>query len=169
MQLQHHNAKFKKRNFPILLVCDNVTKAPNIGSLFRTAEAFGVEKIIFCGEYVPIGRRMTKTSRATEKMVDFEVHQNINEVVEDLKAKEFKIISLEINSQSQAIHKHTIPNQPLALIIGDENHGISEKILSISDAILHIEMFGHNSSMNVVQASAIALYEISKQFMRNSQ
>jgi tRNA G18 (ribose-2'-O)-methylase SpoU len=163
MQTNHHNSSFQKHNFPIVLVCDNITKAPNIGSLFRTAEAFGVEKLIFCGENVPLGRRMTKTSRATEKSVVHEVHKTILDVVTELKKQGYLIVSLEITSGSLPIHKYRFPSQPLALILGDENHGISEPVLKQSDVSLHIDMFGHNSSMNVVQAASIALYEITKQ------
>jgi len=61
MQLTHYQSKFKKHTFPIALVCDRVTKAPNIGSLLRISDAFGIEKLILCGEHVPVGKRITKT------------------------------------------------------------------------------------------------------------
>lgn len=163
MQLSHHNNKFRSRHFPIVLVCDNIIKAPNIGSLFRIADAFGIEKLIFCGPNVPLGKRMTKTSRATEKVVTFEQYESAFEIVTDLKSKNYAIISLEISSMSIALPHFSVPNQPIALIIGDENHGISNAILEISDAVVHIDMFGQNSSMNVVQATSIALYEFTKQ------
>ena len=166
MQLNHYNTNFTKRTFPITLVCENVTNAPNIGSLFRIADAFGVEKIIFCGEAIPLGRKMTKTSRATEKVVNYEVAENILDVVADLKSSGFSIISLEITDKSTPIHQFKrLTNQPIVLVIGDENFGVSEAILKQSDTVIHIEMFGQNSSMNVVQATNIALYEITKQMM----
>jgi tRNA G18 (ribose-2'-O)-methylase SpoU len=163
MQTDHHNSSFQFKKFPIVLVCDNITKAPNIGSLFRTADAFGVEKLIFCGKDIPLGRRMTKTSRATEKVVVHEVHETILDVIIELKDQGYYIIALEITSHSAPIHNYIFTHQPLAIIIGDENHGVSDAVLKHSDVILHIDMFGQNSSMNVVQASAIALYEITKQ------
>ena len=166
MQLTHYNTNFTKRSFPIVLVCDNVTNAPNIGSLFRISDAFGIEKLILCGEYIPLGRKMTKTSRATEKVVDFEVFESASEVVENLKSKGYQIISLEITDISKPIHEFKFSmKKPIALIIGDENFGVSEAILNSSDAIIHIDMFGQNSSMNVVQATNIALYEITKQLL----
>ena len=166
MQLTHYNTNFKNRSFPITLVCENVTNAPNIGSIFRTADAFGIEKLIFCGEFIPLGRKMTKTSRATEKVVNFEVKDNALKVIETLKKDGFTIISLEITSNSQPIHSVEFSNEkPIALVIGDENFGVSEAILKLSDKIIHIDMFGQNSSMNVVQATNIALYEITKQLI----
>lgn len=164
MQLTHYNTNFTKQTFPITLVCDNVTNAPNIGSLFRIADAFGIEKLILCGEHIPLGRKMTKTSRATEKVVDFEITKSATVVVENLKNENYQIVSLEITDTSTPIHDYKISTaRPIALIIGDENFGVSEHILQLSDAIIHIDMFGSNSSMNVVQATNIALYEMTKQ------
>lgn len=166
MQLNHYNTNFKKQKFPITLVCDHVTNAPNIGSLFRIADAFGIEKLILCGEHIPLGRKMTKTSRATEKVVNYEIAESASKIVEDLKKENYQIIALEITSSSTPIHKFKFSKEkPIALIIGDENFGVSDPILNISDAIIHIDMFGQNSSMNVVQATNIALYEMTKQLL----
>ena len=166
MQLTHYNTTFQSKKFPIILVCDNVTNAPNIGSLFRIADAFGIEKLILCGDNISLGRKMAKTSRATEKVVSYEINSNASKVVEDLKSKNYQILSLEITNSSQAIHNFQFSKEkPIALIIGDENFGVSETILNQSDAVIHIDMFGQNSSMNVVQATNIALYEMTKQLL----
>lgn len=163
-QLTHYNTNFIKHIFPITLVCDNITNAPNIGSLFRSADAFGVEKILFCGSTIPLGRKMTKTSRATEKVVAFEERESILETIQQLKTENYQIISLEITSNSQPITTFVFSKEhKIALVIGDENFGISEEVLKLSNAIIHINMFGQNSSMNVVQATSVALYEITKQ------
>ncbi|MCB4800111.1 TrmH family RNA methyltransferase [Neotamlana laminarinivorans] len=164
MQLNHYNTNFKKRIFPITLVCDNVTNAPNIGSLFRICDAFGVEELILCGD-VSLGRRITKTSRSTEKTVTYKLAKDASEVINVLK-KTHQIISLEITDNSIPIHSFQFQiEKPIALVIGDENFGVSESILNVSSSIIHINMFGQNSSMNVVQATNIALYEITKQFL----
>ncbi|AUC81561.1 TrmH family RNA methyltransferase [Lacinutrix sp. Bg11-31] len=164
MQLTHYTTNFNKKIFPITLVCENVTNAPNIGSLFRIADAFGVEKIIFCANDIPLGRKMTKTSRATEKVVNYEVCEHALEVISNLKAQDYQCIALEITENSTPIHAFKFSaDKPIALIIGDENFGVSETILKECEHILHINMFGQNSSMNVVQATNIALYEITKQ------
>lgn len=165
-QLDHYSTSFKKRTFPITLICENVTNAPNVGSLFRTADAFGIEKLVLCGEQIPLGRKMTKTSRATEKSVNFEITNQALEIVTQLKSKGYHIIALEITNTSKTLHTCQFSKeQPIALIIGDENFGISEAILNLADTIIHIDMFGQNSSMNVVQATSVALYEITKQFL----
>ncbi|WP_299391344.1 TrmH family RNA methyltransferase [uncultured Gelidibacter sp.] len=164
MQLTHYTSKFNQKSFPIILVCDNVTNAPNIGSLFRTADAFGIDKIIFCGSPIPLGRKMTKTSRATEKYVNYENQEDTLDTLNTLKNAGYQIVVLEITSNSTPIDNMKFEvNQPIALLVGDENFGISDACLELSDHITHIEMFGQNSSMNVAQATSIALYEITRQ------
>lgn len=164
MQLTHNNTNFKKQQFSITLVCENVTNAPNIGSLFRIADAFGVQNILFCGNNITMGRKMAKTSRATEKVVKYQVLENVLDAVTTLKAKDYQCIALEITKNSLPIHSFSFSTKkPIALIIGDENFGVSEQILNICQQTIHINMFGQNSSMNVVQATNIALYEITKQ------
>lgn len=166
MQLTHYNTNFKQQTFPIILVCDNVTNAPNIGSLFRIADAFGVEKLILCGTDITLGRKISKTSRATEKVVNYEIQNSALEVIESFKNKNYQIIALEITNSSKPIHTFKFSNKhPIVIVIGDENFGVSESILQKSDQIIHINMFGKNSSMNVVQATNIAVYEITKQLL----
>ena len=166
MQLNHYNTNFKQQTFPITIVCQNVTNAPNIGSLFRTSDAFGVKELVFTGTEIPLGRKMTKTSRATEKVVNYQVVEDAFGFISNLKNEGHQIISLEITDNSVALHKFSFNlKAPIVLVIGDENFGVSDQILSISDAIIHIDMFGQNSSMNVVQATSIALYEMTKQIM----
>ncbi|RSK38572.1 TrmH family RNA methyltransferase [Mangrovimonas spongiae] len=165
-QLTHYNTTFKKRTFPIILVCDNITNAPNVGSLFRTADAFGVEKIIFCGSEIPTGRKMTKTARSTEKVVPYSVSKNISQTLNLLKQEGYQLIALEITKTSQPIENLKLDNKKIALVIGDENFGVSELALNYCNTQYHINMFGQNSSMNVVQATSIALYEITQQLLK---
>ena len=164
MQLTHYNSNFKKQKHPITLVCDNITNAPNIGSLFRVADAFGIEEIVFCGNDIPLGKRMTKTSRSTEKYVSYRIENNISEAINHLKKQDYQLIALEITENSIELTDFKLTSkQPIALILGDENFGVSETILNNVDFVLHINMYGNNSSMNVVQAAGITLYELTRQ------
>jgi len=163
-QLTHYNSNFKKQKHPITLVCDNITNAPNIGSLFRLSDAFSIEELIFCGKNISLGKRMKKTSRSTEQYVNYKIEEDINELVTNLKAKDYYLIALEITDTSTELSQLKLnTNQPIALILGHESFGVSESILKQMDAIVHINMYGNNSSMNVVQATSITLYELTKQ------
>lgn len=163
-QLTHYTTEFKSKTFPITVLCENVTNAPNIGSLFRVCDAFGVDQLIFSGEHLPIpSRKMQKTSRATEKYVSYRIIDSILDYIRSIK-KTHHIIAIEITSKSSALQSFNLKtNKPIALVIGNENFGISDAILEQMNDVLHIEMFGKNSSMNVVQAANIALYELTKQ------
>ncbi|MGB1248711.1 MAG: TrmH family RNA methyltransferase [Chitinophagales bacterium] len=163
-QLNHQNIPFSPKKNPITIVCDGMNKAHNIGSLFRIADTFGVEKIIFCNTSVQIPSTKTRrTSRSTEKYIDFEIKNNTVETIQKLKATH-DVIALDITDKSKPLQRFSFQNdKPIALVLGNEMHGISEESLSLCDIHIHIDMFGKNSSMNVVQACNIALYEIVKQ------
>lgn len=162
MQLTHEENQFKRKTFPITLVCDHIYFQQNIGSLFRIGEAFGVENIIFFGKDIPLTpRKINKTSRSTHLHLPHTVIEQTNELVTYLTTNNFEIIALEIASNSKPLKEVVIPdNQKIALLLGSEIDGICDELLKISNQIVHINMFGKNSSMNVVQAASIALYEI---------
>lgn len=163
MQLTHYNSKFKPKQFPVVLICDNISNAANVGSLFRTADAFGIEKLIFCGDDIPLGKKMKRTSRSTENYVSYDVEPSIENILRQLR-ESHRLIALEITTDSRPLSTYQIENdKPIALIIGNENFGLSKTVLNQCHDVLHIEMYGQNSSMNVVQAASIALYEICKQ------
>lgn len=160
-QLNHYNTDFKEHKFPITVVCDEVYFQQNIGSIFRVCEAFGVEKIIFTGKnFILSERKVNKTSRNTHKIVPYEIYLNKEELLSYLQNSNATIIALEITSQSKPIESFMYDSKPIILIIGSEVYGVSKEMLSICDQSVHIQMFGKNSSMNVVQSLGIALYEI---------
>nr|WP_315140518.1 TrmH family RNA methyltransferase [uncultured Flavobacterium sp.] len=164
MQLNHESVPFVTRQFPIILVCDSIVFQPNIGSLFRICEAFGVEKIIFLGIGNQMNhRKINKTSRNTHLHVPYQLYETKEEVMAFLIENEYEIIALEITSNSIPIENIEIEkNKKIALLIGNEIEGVSDCFLKKSHQITHIEMFGKNSSMNVVQATGIALYELTR-------
>ncbi|TDW49030.1 SpoU rRNA methylase family protein [Flavobacterium sp. 270] len=162
MQLTHEENQFERKTFPITLVCDHIYFQQNIGSLFRISEAFGVANIIFFGKDIPLTpRKINKTSRSTHLHVPHTTIEEITDLTVYLLENNFEIIALEIASTSKPLKEVVIPeNQKIALILGSEINGICDELLQISNQIVHINMFGKNSSMNVVQAASIALYEI---------
>ena len=162
MQLTHENTHFEKKKFPITLVCDHIYFQQNIGSLFRIGEAFGIEKIIFIGKDIPLTpRKINKTSRSTHLQVPYTIIEETASAIDYLLENKYEIIALEIAETSSPINEIKVNNnQKIALLIGSEIAGINESLLSIANQVTHITMFGSNSSMNVVQATSIALYEI---------
>jgi len=163
-QLSHFDEKFSKEKFPIILLLDSITGEANIGSIFRLADAFNVEKIVFSGIQPNLkSRRLQKTARNTQNTVQYEFTEDGLDFIKKAKL-DYKIYALEITSASIPIEEfqHFEEQKGIVLILGNEASGINNEFLQISDKHLHINMFGLNSSMNVAQATGIALYEISK-------
>lgn len=163
-QLSHEQSRFKKEERPIILILDNVSGEANIGSIFRLADAFGIEKIVFCGTYPNLtSNRLKRTARNTHEYVIFEVFEQTKEAVEGYKDQGYTPFALEITAKSTALESADFKElSKISLVIGNEANGIQEEVLSLCEKVIHIEMFGNNSSMNVAQATAIALYEIRK-------
>lgn len=167
-QLTHSESEFENRKFPIILFLDNITGEANIGSIFRLADAFGIDKIVFNGTIPNLNsNRLKRTARNTHNSVSFEILENGAEYLMKKKTENFKINAIEITSESRAIEHFELKNlESIILVAGNERHGISEEILNICDSAYHIEMFGENSSMNVAQSVGITLYEITKAYLQ---
>ena len=161
-QLTHKESSHSQRVFPIVLVCDGLKSPSNIGALFRVCDALGIPEIIFCNSQINFNSpRLQKTARNTQHYVSYSENKNTLNAIINLKDNGFKIIALEITDSSESIENLSLfDNQKIALIIGSENEGVSDKVLTNSDLCVHISMYGRNSSMNVVQATSIALYSL---------
>ena len=162
LQLSHSETNNPLRTFPLVLVCDGVQSPSNIGSIFRICDSMGVSKVIFCNAEINFNSpRLQKTARNTQLQVPYSDTLETVSEIQKLKEKGFTIIALEITNDSILIKNIPISeNQKIALIIGNEQQGVSQKVLEQCDVSTHIAMFGKNSSMNVVQATSIALYTL---------
>lgn len=164
MQLTHHHHKPASHFKEIILICENISSPANAGSIFRLADAFGVKEIIFCGAQPEVtSSRLRKTARNTEKTIPFSISQSIQKTLTDLHNNSFTSIALEITSDSLSIASidySTITK--IAVIIGAESIGVTQLTLQQCHKIVHIPMYGTNSSMNVAQATGIALYEFTR-------
>jgi len=164
VQLAHTHHQPATHNKKIILICEHITSPANAGSIFRLADAFGIQEIIFCGNQPEIkSSRLRKTARNTEKTVPFRASESIKNTLRELHNLSFTSIALEITSDSvalsnidfTAIHK-------VALVIGAERLGVTQQTLEQCHKIAHINMYGKNSSMNVAQATGIAFYELTR-------
>jgi len=164
MQLTHKDHDGTVKKFPIIIMVDNLMGEANIGSLFRLADAFNIEKIVFCGTPVNLeSNRLKRTARSTVGNVENEFRENSEETLQHFINKSYKPIGLELTSDSSFLGSLSLENENrILLVIGNERHGISPELLVKIETKVHINMFGRNSSMNVSQATGIALYEITK-------
>lgn len=166
IQLAHVDHRQSNIKFPLSIVASDISSPLNVGSLLRLCDALGIEKLYLCGDTpAPPNAKIKKTSRSTEKYVSYEAHDAAETVVTMLKNSGALIISLEIttssiNIDSAEFKQAVIDNKKICLILGSEDAGVSEALLSLSDMTTHIPMYGNNSSMNVISAASIACFEI---------
>ena len=166
VQLDHGAHKATSKKYPICYLAHNMDVPMNVGSFFRIADALGVEKIFLTGNTItPPNQKIRKTSRATEKCVEYECQEDPVLVINRLKSEGYKIVSLEITSSSIDVKDfHFNKDEKICLIIGSENAGVCQDLLDASDVSIHIPMLGNNSSMNVANACSIATYELTRRY-----
>ena len=165
-----HDANFfKKKKNSVTLLCDGELAPSNIGALFRIADSFGIPKIHFKAKNFPIGsKRMERTSRTTHKLVPYSLQDDFGELIKSFKENGVRCIGLEITNDSMPIRDIAInPGENIALVVGHEKTGISKTVLDALDLVVHIPMYGLNSSMNVAVATGIGLYEITEKLQRS--
>ena len=163
-QLSHDEIQNQRKSFPIVLIFDRLETPENAGMAFRLAEAFGVERILFIGDQIePDNKKLLKTARSTESAVDAAWNVEIQEIL-DLKKSGYSLVGLELCDGSIALSEARFSQYgKIALVLGAERHGISEKLLAELDECVHIPMYGRNTSLNVITALSIALYAITEQ------
>lgn len=145
----------------IVLVAVDVRSLFNVGSFFRTGDAFGISKIYLCGiTGTPdslSADKITKVSLGAEKSVPWEYKENTIDLLKYLKSENYLIISLEQDKKS-VTKISNLKNKKIALFVGNEVDGLSKQILKKSDIILELPMLGNKESLNVSVATGIALH-----------
>lgn len=149
---------------PIVLVLDNIRSLHNVGSAFRTADAFLIEKIYLCGVTgTPPNKEIEKTALGATNSVEWVYVKNTMDAVNELKAKEYKIYSIEQANESVKLHVfETDKTKPLALVFGNEVYGVDQEIVDVSDAVVEIPQLGTKHSLNVSVSLGIVLWELMK-------
>ena len=144
----------------IHLLAHNIRSLWNVGSLFRTCDGFGVEKLYLSGyTATPPRREITKTALGAEKFISWEHIEDPLKCMHHLKSEGFSIVALEQDPQAIALSTFEAPEK-LCLIIGHEVSGVPEVLLDHCDAIVEIPMHGQKESLNVAVAAGVALYAL---------
>ena len=149
---------------PLVVVLDNVRSMHNVGAVFRTADAFLVEKIILCGiTPQPPHREIHKAALGATESVDWIYEKDISTALENLKRENFKILGIEQTTDSEIITDFVIKkNEKYALVLGNEVDGLSDEALSLYDTFLEIPQLGTKHSLNVSVCGGIVMWEFFK-------
>ncbi len=147
---------------PIVLVLDNVRSLNNVGSSFRTGDAFGVEKIYLCGiTGTPPNRDIQKTALGATESVEWEYCLNTMIAIEKLKTEGYQICALEQVDRSLMLNDFTPEKgKKYALVFGNEVFGVEEEVLNACDAVLEIPQLGTKHSLNISVSLGIAVWDL---------
>ena len=160
-----------KRRNSFISVLDNIRSAYNVGSIFRTSDGAGINKLYLCGiTPTPENSKVGKTALDAEKAIPWEHSWSVLETVEQLRADNYMIVSLEGGDSSvnifEALPKLQEEDKPIALVVGNEVSGIDPEVVHISSMCVYIPMEGIKESLNVATAFGIAAYLIHFQGMK---
>ena len=153
------------KRLPIFFVLEDIYDTYNVGSFFRLGEALAVRKIYLCGETeTPPNTKVKRAAVGTDKIVPWVYKKNITDVIKELREKErAQIVAVE-QAPNSVLYTEAKYHFPVALILGNETRGVSEKALKLSDFIVEIPMFGINKSLNVLVAASVVSFWIVKDF-----
>jgi 23S rRNA (guanosine2251-2'-O)-methyltransferase len=146
---------------PITIVLDNVRSALNVGSVFRTADAFLIENIILCGiTATPPNKEIRKVALGATDSVNWQFEENTFDAVLKLKKNGYHIMGIEQADKSSKLNDFTLPNKPIAIIMGNEVNGVSEDVISICNEVMEITQFGTKHSLNISVTTGIIIWEL---------
>ncbi len=154
---------------PVVIVMDNVRSLNNIGSVFRTADAFLLKGICLCGiSPVPPHRDIEKTALGATESVEWEYFDNTTDAIHKLRAAGYRIVAVEQTDKSIMLHEYRPqPNGKTALVFGHEIMGISEEALALCDACIEIPQFGTKHSLNIAVSAGIVLWDFVSKIQLN--
>lgn len=156
-----------QKKFLITVILNDIRSLNNIGSFFRTADAFNVEKIYLCGiTAIPPHRDIHKTALGATESVVWEHRESIIDLVKELKSKNILVASIEQTEKTTLLQDvDQLPNQPIALVFGNEVDGVDQDVIDASDYIIEIPQFGTKHSLNVSVCAGVVLWEFTKKMM----
>lgn len=154
------------KNFPVNVILEDIRSALNVGAMFRTSDAAGIEKLILAGiTPYPPHNRIPKTALGAIDYVEWEHNKNKEECI-DKYSQKTDLVSVELTDDAIMYTEHQF-SKPTTLVLGNEITGVSDYALSKSKAVVKVPMFGKKESLNVATTYGIVIYEIIRQWTKN--
>ncbi len=154
--------EFKKTSkTPLIIILDDIRSLNNIGSIFRTSDAFLIEKIYLCGiTACPPNKDIHKTALGSTESVDWEYSENIEDLIKNLQKEKIFIWSVEQADESKKLGDLTISrNIKHALIFGNEVKGVSQSVVNLSNDVIEVPQFGTKHSLNVSVSAGVLIWD----------
>ncbi len=155
----------KSSKLPVLLVLDNIRPALNVGSLFRSADGFGIDHIHLCGITArPPHKEINKTAIGSTNSVNWSYHEQIDTAIDSLSSENYELIAIEQTNASVSLESFRFnPLKKYALILGNEVEGVTDSVLSRVNDCIEIPQFGTKHSFNVSVCAGMVLWEAIRQ------
>jgi tRNA G18 (ribose-2'-O)-methylase SpoU len=145
---------------PLVVVMDNIRSMHNVGSVFRTADAFLISGICLCGfTPQPPHRDIHKTALGATDSVDWLYYENTVDAVLALKARGYKVLAIEQTEGSIMLDEYVDKQMPTAFVFGNEVDGVSDEVIQVCDGVIEIPQWGMKHSLNISVAAAVVLWE----------
>jgi tRNA G18 (ribose-2'-O)-methylase SpoU len=156
--------EFKEQSkIPVIVILDNIRSMNNVGSIFRTCDAFVIEKLYLCGiTATPPHKNITKTALGATESIDWEYVENVKELVGHLKNNNIKVYLIEQTDSSVLLNRFQFPKEKMAIVLGNEVFGVTDTLLPLCDGAIEIPQQGTKHSLNVTIAAGIVLWEAFK-------
>lgn len=146
---------------PVVAVLENVRSAYNVGSLFRTADAFLLEALYLCGYTAfPPHKEIRKTALGAEDSVQWQHFKKAAEAIEQLKAEGYTVYAVEQVEGSQPLHRWVERPEKIALVFGNEVSGVEQDTIALCDGSVEIPQLGMKHSLNIAVAAGVVLWEV---------
>ena len=154
----------QSQKLPLVVVLDNVRSLHNVGSVFRTSDAFRVECIMLCGiTATPPSAEIHKTALGAEDVVDWKYYESTMDAVAELRSQGYRIYSIELCQGSIALQDFvTAPGERYAVVFGNEVKGVQQDVVDASDGAIEIPQFGTKHSLNVSVTAGMVIWEFAK-------
>lgn len=155
--------EFKQaKKAPLIIILDNVRSLNNIGSVFRTADAFLIKKIYLCGiTATPPHNEIRKTALGSTESVDWEYVEDTMTIVKKLQSEQVKICSVEQAEQATMLNDfHPVPSCEYAFVFGNEVKGVAQAVVNRSDYVIEIPQFGTKHSLNISVSTGVVIWDV---------
>ena len=148
--------------FPIIVVLENIRSAYNVGSVFRTSDAFLIEAIYIIGYSAkPPHKEIKKTALGAEETVTWKYFKTSAEAIDELKTRKYKVYAVEQAEESYKLHSANFrQNEKIAVVFGNEVTGVEQTTIQLCDGCIEIPQLGMKHSLNIATAAGIVLWEL---------
>lgn len=150
------------KKIPLVVILENIRSAYNVGSVFRTCDAFAVEEIIICGYTAkPPHKEIKKTALGAEDSVSWRHFENAADAIEEIKKRDYKVYAIEQAADSLKLHEFELNREEkIAIVFGNEVEGVIQETINQCNGCIEIEQYGTKHSLNIAVCAGVVIFHL---------